>query len=328
MKGEKVSAIRQDTETMKRIIFMGTPAFSVPILEALFESDYEVVAVVTQPDRPVGRKRVLTPPPVKEAALKHQVPIYQPEKIVGSPELDDLIALKADLIVTAAYGQFLPTKLLNAPTYRAINVHASLLPKYRGGAPVHYSIINGDQETGISIMYMEKKMDAGAVLAQRAIPIEEDDDVQSMFDKLSLLGKELLMATLPAFFSGEIEAVEQDETQVSFSPNISREEERIDWNQTAYQIANKVRGMRPWPVAHAMLEGQRCKIWQAKATTMTTTQAVGAIVDVSKTALYIACGQGSVLEITELQQAGKKKMAVHQFINGVDIEAVKRIGFE
>lgn len=313
---------------MKRIIFMGTPEFSVPILEALFESEYEVVAVVTQPDRPVGRKRVLTPPPIKEAALKHQVPIYQPEKISGSKELEELIALEADLLITAAYGQFLPTKLLNAPKHRAINVHASLLPKYRGGAPVHYAIIEGEKEIGVSIMYMEKKMDAGAVLAQRSIPIEEDDDVQSMFDKLSLLGRDLLMEVLPKLFAEEITPVEQDESKVTFSPNISREEERIDWDQTAEQIANKVRGMRPWPVAHALLDGERCKIWQAKKTDKETTLSPGSIVEWDKKSLFVACGNGTVLKITELQQAGKKKMSINNFLNGNDIEAIKRIGFD
>ncbi|WP_373780824.1 methionyl-tRNA formyltransferase, partial [Jeotgalibaca porci] len=196
---------------MKKIIFMGTPEFSVPILQALFDSEYEVIAVVTQPDRPVGRKRILTPPPVKELALKYTVPIFQPEKISGSEEMAALIALEADVIVTAAYGQFLPTKLLNAPKHRAINVHASLLPKYRGGAPVHYAIINGDKETGVSIMYMERKMDAGDVLSQKSIPITSSDDVQTMFDKLSTLGRDLLMETLPKLFTGDINPVPQDE---------------------------------------------------------------------------------------------------------------------
>ncbi|WP_373748247.1 methionyl-tRNA formyltransferase, partial [Jeotgalibaca porci] len=209
---------------MKKIIFMGTPEFSVPILQALFDSEYEVIAVVTQPDRPVGRKRILTPPPVKELALKYTVPIFQPEKISGSEEMAALIALEADVIVTAAYGQFLPTKLLNAPKHRAINVHASLLPKYRGGAPVHYAIINGDKETGVSIMYMERKMDAGDVLSQRSIPITSSDDVQTMFNKLSTLGRDLLMETLPRLFTGDIHPVPQDESKVTFSPNISREE--------------------------------------------------------------------------------------------------------
>lgn len=313
---------------MKKIIFMGTPGFSVPILEALIKSEYEVVAVVTQPDRPVGRKRVLTPPPVKELALQYGVPIFQPEKISGSPEMEALIQLEADLIVTAAYGQFLPTKLLTAPKYRAINVHASLLPKYRGGAPVHYSIINGDKETGVSIMYMEKKMDAGDVLAQRSIPIEANDDVQSMFDKLSILGRDLLMETLPKLFAGDIQPVPQDEANVSFSPNISREEERIDWTLTAQQIANKVRGMRPWPVAHALLNGERCKIWVAEPTEISNELIPGNIVSWDKTGIFVSCGEGTTLKITELQPSGKKRMGVSDFLNGNDMDAIAKIGFD
>lgn len=313
---------------MKRIIFMGTPAFSVPILDALIASEYEVIAVVTQPDRPVGRKRVLTPTPVKVAALRHDIPVYQPEKLSGSKELEELIALNADLIVTAAYGQFLPTKLLNAPKHRAINVHASLLPKYRGGAPVHFAIMEGDKETGVSIMYMEKKMDAGAIISQKAISIEKTDDVGSMFDKLSLLGRDLLMETLPAFFAGEITSVEQNDEEVTFSPNISREQERIDWNKTAEQIFNQVRGMRPWPVAHALMNGERCKIWQAEPTDLETDLAPGTLIEHDKTSLSVACGSNTVLKITELQPAGKKKMSAADFLNGLDKDALKQIGIE
>lgn len=312
----------------KRIIFMGTPEFSVPILEALCESEYEVVAVVTQPDRPVGRKRVLTPTPVKKLALKYQIPVYQPEKLSGSKELEELIALQADLIVTAAYGQFLPTKLLNAPVHRSINVHASLLPKYRGGAPVHYAIINGDKETGISIMYMEKKMDAGAVLAQKSIPIEEGDDVASMFDKLSLLGRDLLMETLPALFAGQVTPVEQDEEKVTFSPNIKPEEERIDWEKTAEELANQIRGMCPWPVAHTTLKGERFKIWRAEKTERTTDLQPGSVVDWDKKALYVACGAQTVLRLLEVQPAGKKKMPVSSYLNGLDQSALNEIGFD
>lgn len=313
---------------MKRIIFMGTPDFSVPILEALAAGPYEVIAVVTQPDRPVGRKKVLKPTPVKEAALRLNIPVYQPEKLSGSAEMEELMAMQPDLIVTAAYGQFLPTKLLNAPAYRAINVHASLLPKYRGGAPVHYAIINGDKETGVSIMYMEKKMDAGAVLAQRSIPIEETDDVGTMFQKLSMLGRDLLLEVLPDLFAGKVKAVEQDETLVTFSPNIKREEERLDWQKTAQQLADQVRGMRPWPVAHAQLEGARCKIWQAAVVDETTDKKPGAIVRIEKNALFVACGEGTVLEVTELQPAGKKRMFVRDFLNGIDRETFESIGFE
>lgn len=313
---------------MKRIIFMGTPAFSVPILEELIKSQYEVVAVVTQPDRPVGRKKVLTPSPIKEVALKYGIPLFQPEKISGSKEMEDLLNLKADLIVTAAYGQFLPTKLIHAPTYRSINVHASLLPKYRGGAPIHYAIIEGEKETGISIIYMEKKMDAGAILSQEKIRIENNDDVGTMFDKLSLLGRDLLMRTLPDVFEGNITPTEQEESKVTFSPNIKREEERIDWSQSAEQIANKVRGMRPWPVAHALLNGERCKIWKAEKVNDKTTLEPGSLIKWDKDALYLACGNQSVLKITELQPAGKKKMSVASFINGVDIDSIQRTGFE
>lgn len=313
---------------MKKIIFMGTPGFSVPILQALFESDYEVIAVVTQPDRPVGRKRVLTPPPVKELALQHNVPIYQPEKISGSEEMAELIALEADLIVTAAYGQFLPTKLLNAPKYRAINVHASLLPKYRGGAPVHYAIIDGEKETGVSIMYMERKMDAGDVLVQKSIPIEASDDVQAMFDKLSILGRDLLMETLPKLFAGDINPVPQDESKVTFSPNISREEERIDWELTATQIANKIRGMRPWPVAHALLNDERCKMWAAVPVEEASDSKPGTITHWDKSGIYVACGQATTLKITELQPSGKKRMTVTDFLNGNDMEALMQIGFD
>lgn len=185
---------------MTKIIFMGTPEFSVPVLTQL-ASTYDVVAVVTQPDRPVGRKRVLTPPPVKKAALELAIPVYQPEKLRTSSELEELIALEADLLVTAAYGQILPNSLLESPKHGAINVHASLLPEYRGGAPVHYALLDGKTETGVTIMYMVEKLDAGDMISQRKIPITDEDNTGTMFDKLSKLGAELLMDTLPDFFS-------------------------------------------------------------------------------------------------------------------------------
>ena len=207
---------------MTKIIFMGTQGFSVPILDGLVEAGYEVLRVVTQPDRPVGRKKVLTPPPVKEAALKHNIKVLQPEKISGSAEMDEIMTLGADLIVTAPFGQFLPESLLESPRLGAINVHASLLPKYRGGAPVHYSIINGDDKTGVTIMRMIKKMDAGAILTQESLPIEKTDDVGSMFEKLSLLGKKMLLEMLPDFLEGKIKDTPQEESQVTYSPNITQ----------------------------------------------------------------------------------------------------------
>lgn len=302
---------------MTKIVFMGTPAFSVPILEGLVaETNYEVLAVVTQPDRPVGRKRVITPPPVKVAALKHQIPVLQPEKISDSEEMATIIALEPDVIITAAFGQFLPEKLLQAAKIGAINVHASLLPKYRGGAPVHYAIINGEKETGVTIMEMIKKMDAGGIYAQESLPITSQDDVGSMFDKLSLLGKDLLLTTLPKIIAGMLTPVPQEEDHVTFSPNITREEEAIDWQKTATLVDCQVRGMRPWPIAFTTYQGTRWKIWQTRPLMETTTAAPGMIVKRSKQELWIACGGGSLLAVEELQPAGKGRQDIKNFLNG------------
>ena len=302
---------------MTKIVFMGTPAFSVPILDALVAADYEVVAVVTQPDRPVGRKRVLTPPPVKVGALKHGLEILQPEKISGSPEMERIIALEPDLIVTAAFGQFLPEKLLQAPKFGAINVHASLLPKYRGGAPVHYAIMNGESETGVTIMEMIKKMDTGDIISQGALPITATDDVGSMFDKLSALGTELLLATLPDYLAGKITPQVQNEADVTFSPNISREEEAIDWQKNAEMIDSQIRGMRPWPVAYTMLGDNRWKLFEVAVSDETTTAEPGTIIDITKKDFAVACGEGTVLRVLRLQPAGKGQLSAQEFINGV-----------
>ena len=207
---------------------MGTPTFAVPILEALIaDPQYDVKAVVTQPDRPQGRKRVLTPSPVKVAAQAHDLPVLQPEKMNGSDEMAQIVALAPDFIITAAFGQFLPTALLDAAQIAAVNTHASLLPKYRGGAPVHYAIMNGDTETGVSIMYMVKQMDAGDVIDVVKVPITAQDNVGTMFDKLSLAGRDLLLATLPKIAAGEIAPVPQDEAAVSISPNITRDQQNL-----------------------------------------------------------------------------------------------------
>ena len=302
---------------MTKIVFMGTPEFSVPILNGLVAEGYDVIRVVTQPDRPVGRKKVLTPPPVKVAALTHDIKVLQPEKISGSEEMAELIALEPDLIVTAAFGQFLPESLLKAPKLGAINVHASLLPKYRGGAPVHYSIINGDKETGVTIMRMVKKMDAGAMLAQESLPITSTDDVGSMFDKLSLLGKEMLLKMLPDFIEGNIKEVPQDETKVTYSPNISREEEQVSWEKTSQLIDCQVRGMRPWPVAFTTLAGVRVKLWDTTPVAETTTEKPGTVIAINKKNFLVACGEGTVLQVNELQPAGKGKLKAVEYLNGV-----------
>ncbi|MDT2613084.1 methionyl-tRNA formyltransferase [Enterococcus dongliensis] len=301
---------------MTKIIFMGTPAFSVPILESLITAGYEVAAVVTQPDRPVGRKKIITPTPVKEAALKHNLLVLQPEKISGSPEMEKIKELAPDLLITAAFGQFLPEKLLQVPKLGAINVHASLLPKYRGGAPVHYAIMEGESKTGVTIMEMIKKMDAGGIFSQQEIAITKQDDVGTMFEKLSQVGKELLLKTLPKIISGELKPIPQDEANVTFSPNISREQEAIDWEKTAEEVDNQVRGMHPWPVAFTTYKGTRWKIFRVTPLEEETTAVPGTIITRNKKALHIACGGGTVVAIDELQPAGKAKQTIQAFLNG------------
>ncbi|MFC6275049.1 methionyl-tRNA formyltransferase [Levilactobacillus tangyuanensis] len=305
---------------MTSVIFMGTPKFSAPILTSLIEHGYDVLAVVTQPDRRVGRKHILTPSPVKQVAVEHDIEVLQPEKISGSPEMARAIELAPDLIVTAAFGQFLPTKLLNAAKVAAVNVHASLLPKYRGGAPVHYAIMNGDAETGVSIMFMEKKMDAGAVLAQEAIPITDQDDVGSMFDKLSDLGRELLLATLPKLLAGSITPIPQDEDQVTFAPTIKPDEERVDINLSARLFDCKVRALRPLPAAHIYLNGVRTKLWHVTVMPEQTDLKPGQVVSRDKHHLAIATGENGVIGLDELQPAGKPKLSITDFLNGTTDE--------
>ncbi|KRM23973.1 methionyl-tRNA formyltransferase [Latilactobacillus graminis DSM 20719] len=296
---------------------MGTPQFSVPILEALVANDYQVLAVVTQPDRKVGRKQVLQQTPVKEAAVRLNLPAFQPEKLSGSQALADLIALQPDLIVTAAYGQFLPTKLLEAAKIAAINVHGSLLPKYRGGAPIQYAVLNGDSEIGITIMHMAKKMDAGDMIEQASIPIEASDDTGTLFDKLSYVGRDLLLKTLPRIINQTAPRIPQDEAQVTFAYNITKEQERLDINQPAIQLVNQIRALRPQPGAWLPINGQRTKLWQATVAETTTNQPAGVIVAINKKDFELAAGNGTVLKITEIQPAGKAKMPVQSFLNGV-----------
>ena len=302
---------------MTSLVCMGTPQFSVPILEALVAHDYQVLAVVTQPDRKVGRKQVLQQTPVKEAAVRLNLTVFQPEKLSGSQELADVMALQPDLIVTAAYGQFLPTKLLEAAKIAAINVHGSLLPKYRGGAPIQYAVLNGDSEIGITIMHMAKKMDAGDMIEQASIPIEASDDTGTLFDKLSYVGRDLLLKTLPSIIDQTAPRTPQDEAQVTFAYNITKEQEQLDIEQPATQLVNQIRALRPQPGAWLPINGQRTKLWQATVAETTTDQPAGVIVAINKKDFELAAGNGSVLKITEIQPAGKAKMPVQSFLNGV-----------
>lgn len=297
---------------------MGTPTFAVPILEALIaDPQYDVQAVVTQPDRPQGRKRVLTPSPVKVAAQAHDLPVLQPEKMNGSDEMAQIVALAPDFIITAAFGQFLPTALLDAAQIAAVNTHASLLPKYRGGAPVHYAIMNGDTETGVSIMYMVKQMDAGDVIDVVKVPITAQDNVGTMFDKLSLAGRDLLLATLPKIAAGEIAPVPQDEAAVSISPNITRAQQNLNFTQeTAQQLDWHIRGLYPTHPAYVQVAGQRVKLIQVTPLPETTDVAPGHVVARTKKMLTIAAADHSVLCIDQLQPAGKSVMSSQAYLNG------------
>lgn len=301
---------------MTKIVFMGTPDFSVPVLRRLIEEGYDVVGVVTQPDRPVGRKRVLTPPPVKVEALKHNIPVLQPEKIRLPEETEKVLALKPDLIVTAAFGQILPTDILEAPKFGCINVHASLLPELRGGAPIHYSIIQGKSETGVTIMYMVEKLDAGDMLAKVVVPIEEKDHVGTLHDKLSIAGSNLLSETIPPLLKGETTAVKQEESKVSFAKNIKREEEQINWSKTGEEIYNHVRGLHPWPVAYTTLNGEVLKVWWGEKVNTNQNSTPGEIIEVLNDGLLVATGNHTAIKITDLQPAGKKRMEAKQYING------------
>lgn len=305
---------------MTSVVFMGTPDFSVPILSMLHEEGYDIKAVVTQPDRPVGRKRVLTPPPVKVEALRLGLSIIQPEKLTGSPELEEILQLEPDIIITAAFGQLLPTEILDAPKFGCLNVHASLLPKYRGGAPIHQAIIDGEKETGVTIMYMVEKLDAGDIISQIHVPIEETDHTGSLFTKLSEAGTVLLKETLPKVLAGINERIVQDETKVSFARNITREQEKIDWSKSGTEIYNKIRGLHPWPVAYTAVHGENVKIWWGEKIKMDSDATPGTIIRIDTDKIVVKTADETAVAITDLQPAGRKRMPADVFIRGIGAE--------
>ncbi|MBY0060361.1 MULTISPECIES: methionyl-tRNA formyltransferase [Priestia] len=307
-----------------KVVFMGTPDFSVPVLKTLLKDGYEVVAVVTQPDRPKGRKRVLTPPPVKVEALKHEIPVLQPEKIRLEEEYQQVLAYEPDLIVTAAFGQILPTPILEAPKYGCINVHASLLPELRGGAPIHYSILQGKPKTGVTIMYMVEKLDAGDILTQVEVPIEERDHVGTLHDKLSAAGAKLLSETIPSLVKGEITPVKQNDEEATFASNIKREQEKIDWARTGEEIYNHIRGLHPWPVAYTTADGQVMKIWWGEK--VSASGKPGTVLSLEEDGFIVATGNETAIKVTELQPAGKKRMDAAQYLRGTSVEVGTVLG--
>jgi methionyl-tRNA formyltransferase len=302
---------------MTRVIFLGTPEFSATVMKGLIKEGYDIVAAVTQPDKPVGRKQKLQKSPVKLIAEDENIKLYQPAKLPGSPEVEELKSLNADLIITAAYGQFLPTSFLNSAKVAAINVHGSLLPKYRGGAPIQWSLLNGDKETGITIMYMVKGMDAGDIISQEKIAITDDDDNGSLFEKMAVVGRELLLDTVPKILSGDIAPVAQDPDKVVFSPNISKEQEHIDFTKSAQQVHNQIRALSPDPGAWMMLNGQRTKLYKTNVEEINSDQAVGTVYDLGKKRLVIVAGDGQGVAIKRIQPAGKKVMDIANYMNGL-----------
>lgn len=294
---------------------MGTPDFSVPILQDLINSEYEIVLVVTQPDRPRGRRRELTPPPIKVLAAKEEIDVFQPENL--TEDYEKIFEYKPDLIITAAYGQLLPNALLDYPSYGCINVHASLLPELRGGAPIHHAIIQGKTETGITIMYMVEKLDAGDILTQKKVPIEETDDVGLLHNKLSAAGANLLLETLPRLFKQEITPIKQDDSKATFAANITRKEEKIDWAKNDKQIYNHIRGLRPWPVAYTTKNNNLMKIWHAELDNNSYDGKPGEIAKIiDNEAFVVICGNNQGLRITEIQPAGRTKMKVSEYLHG------------
>ena len=298
------------------IVFMGTPDFAVPSLEALLKAEYRVVGVVTQPDRPKGRKKTMTPPPVKLVAERHGLPVLQPERLRAPEAVEALAALQPDLIVTAAYGQILPKAVLDMPRYGCLNVHASLLPRYRGAAPIQYAIMSGDAITGVTIMYMAEGLDTGDMISSVTAPIGADDDAGSMFAALSEAGARLLIDTLPKLLAGELQAEPQKEEEATYAKMLRRGDERIDWSRSSRDIANQVRGLRPAPGAFTQWHGETLKVWRcAPLDAARPSAAPGEVVGADAAGVDVCTGDG-VLRITELQPAGKKAMSAAELVNG------------
>jgi len=296
-----------------KICFMGSMDFAVPILEGLHQK-YGVDLVVTQPDKPFGRKQILKGTPIKNKALELGIELFQPVSI--KRDYQRIIEDSFDFIIVAAYGQFIPEVVLFHGKYQAINVHASLLPKYRGGSPMHKAIMNGDSITGVSIIYMEKSMDSGFILSQASCDITEDMDVSSLEAKLSLLGKDLLLSTLDELVKGHVEAVPQDLEKVTYAYNFKNQDLIIDFNKPAKEIRNFVRGLRPWPIAYFMFEGKKIKVYEVEFEDLNLSDIPGEIVKINKEGLFIQTKSG-IVNLKSIQLEGKKQMDIKDFMNGV-----------
>lgn len=301
-----------------KVIFMGTPDFAVPVLEGLLENT-NVIMVVTQPDKEVGRHHELAPTPVKKVALEHNIPVYQPRKIRN--EYEEIVNANADIIITCAYGQIIPEEVLNAPRLGCINVHASLLPRLRGGAPLHHALIDGEEKTGITIMYMDKKMDTGDIISTKEYLIKDTDNVGIIHDTLSQYGKELLLETLPSIIAGTNNRTKQNDEEATYAWNISREEEHIDFNRTAKEVYNQVRGLYPWPKANTIIDEVEIKVLECFIGEQDSKFSSGTICEINKDNLGI-CTKDKVIYITRVKPFGKKEMSALDYINGLNKEKI------
>ncbi len=314
-----------------KIVFMGTPDFAATILEEILKV-YPVLGVVTQPDKPKGRSKEVTFSPVKELAVKHELPVYQPVKAKEPEFLEQLKELSPDVIVVAAFGQILPKALLEIPKYGCINVHASLLPKYRGAAPIQYSVIDGEKETGITIMYMDVGIDTGDIILQDTVPISPEETGGSLFDKMAVQGAASIIKALRQMEAGEVTRTPQDNEKATYVKMISKEMGKLDFTKSAQQLERLIRGLNPWPSAYTFLDGKSLKLWQASAEPVTDGQAhmfqeyePGMIAQVRDNALVIMTGDG-LLVVKELQLEGKKRMPADSFLRGFSVTLGTKLG--
>ncbi len=299
---------------MMKIIYAGTPEFAVPALESLIQSDHQVVAVYTQPDRPAGRGRKLQFSPVKATALKHEIEVVQPETFKRAADVQHLRSYHADLMVVAAYGILLPPDILQAPRLGCVNIHGSLLPRWRGAAPIQRAILEADTETGITLMQMDVGLDTGDMLAKSVVTIDSNTTSAKLHDELKILGAELLINNLGALEKGSIQAQAQNDNLACYAAKLSKQEAKIDWNKPAEMILREIRAFNPWPVSHSLLQGQNVKIWQATHSDQAGSGPAGHVILHDKHGLQVNCGNG-VISITEIQFAGKKRGLAGQLLN-------------
>lgn len=301
-----------------RLVFMGTPDFAVGCLEALIKAGHDVVAVYSQPDKPVGRKREILPTPVKQCAFAHGIEVRQPTTLRNAEETEALRALAPDAVVVVAYGKLIPTDMLEVAPLGFINVHASLLPKYRGAAPIQWAVVNGEKETGVTTMLLNEGMDTGDMLERAVTPIGETETAGELFERLSVLGAELILSTLEKLAKGELTPEKQDEAQATLAPIISKEMALLDFAQSAESLSNLVRGFNPWPIAYTILEGKRLKVYSARVGS--TASAPAGTVTKSERSLCVACGDGTELELLDIQLEGSKRMPASEWLKGRAVE--------